>query len=133
MNGKPVRLLFVCVGNAGRSQMAEAFLNSLAQGKAVATSAGTAPAGRVDPLVIKIMQEEAIDISVAVPKQLTQEMLDKADRVITMGCGVEGVCPAKRVTAEDWGLPDPKGKSIDEVRLIRDEIKTRVMKLIEKL
>jgi arsenate reductase len=127
------KVLFVCVGNAGRSQVAEAFFNSLAKGKAVASSAGTVPASRVDPLVIKLMQEEGIDISGAVPKMLTQEMLDKADRVITMGCGVENVCPAKWIATEDWGLPDPKGKTIEEIRLIRDDIRTRVIRLLDSI
>lgn len=127
------KVLFVCVGNAGRSQMAEAFFNHLAGGRNIATSAGTVPAGRVDPLVVQLMQEDGIDISSATPGMLTQEMLDDAGRVITMGCGVEGVCPARWVTAEDWGLPDPKGKTMDEVRYIRDQIKERVIRLLNEL
>jgi len=119
------RVLFVCVGNAGRSQMAEAFFNHLAPDNAVACSAGTLPADRVDPLVVELMLEEGIDISHAVPKKLTGEMMNNADRIITMGCGVEGVCPAKWITTEDWGLADPKGKSIDDIRHIRDEVKKR--------
>lgn len=127
------QVLFICVGNAGRSQMAEAFFNNLAKGKAIASSAGTAPAGRVAPEVIKLMQEEGIDIRGAAPKLLTKEMLDTANHVITMGCGAEGVCPAKWIATEDWGLDDPKGKSIDEIRQIRDDIKMRVIKLIKSL
>lgn len=127
------RVLFVCVGNAGRSQMAEAFFNHLAAGKAVSSSAGTVPAGRVDPVVVRLMQEEGIDISAAVPKLLTQEMLDNTDHVVTMGCGAENVCPARWIATEDWGLPDPKGRPIEDVRQIRDEIKRRVVMLLKDM
>ncbi len=125
-------VLFVCVGNSGRSQMAEAFLNDLVNGKARAISAGTKPASAVDPRTIEVMREVGIDISAARPKALTMEMLEQADRVVTMGCGTEGVCPASFVETEDWQLEDPKGKSLEEVRRIRDEIKTRVTRLLEK-
>jgi len=125
-------VLFVCVGNSGRSQMAEAFLNDLVNGKARAISAGTKPASAVDPRTIEVMREVGIDISAARPKALTMEMLEQADRVVTMGCGTEGVCPASFVETEDWQLEDPKGKSLEEVRRIRDEIKTRVKRLLEK-
>jgi len=125
-------VLFVCVGNSGRSQMAEALFNQAAGGKARAISAGTKPASAVDPRTIEVMREAGIDISMARPKALTMEMLDQADRVVTMGCGVEGVCPASFVETEDWQLEDPKGKSLEEVRRIRDEIKTRVTRLLEK-
>ncbi len=124
-------MLFVCVGNAGRSQMAEGFFNHLANGKARAISAGTKPASAVDPKTIEVMREVGIDISAARPKALTMEMLDQASRVVTMGCGAEGVCPASFVETEDWQLEDPKGKPIEEVRRIRDEIKAKVMKLLE--
>ena len=125
-------VLFVCVGNSGRSQMAEAFFNQAAGGKARAISAGTKPASAVDPQTIEVMREVGIDISGAKPKALTMEMLEQADRVVTMGCGVEGVCPASFVETEDWQLEDPKGKSLEDVRRIRDEIKTRVTRLLEK-
>jgi arsenate reductase len=125
-------VLFVCVGNSGRSQVAEAFFNQAAGGKARAISAGTKPAAAVDPRTAEVMREVGIDISVAKPKALTMEMLDQADRVVTMGCGTEGVCPASFVETEDWQLEDPKGKSLEEVRRIRDEIKTRVTRLLEK-
>jgi len=124
-------VLFVCVGNSGRSQMAEAFFNQAAGSKARAISAGTKPAGAVDPRTIEVMREVGIDISAARPKALTMEMLEQADRVVTMGCGAEGVCPASFVETEDWQLEDPKGKSLEEVRRIRDEIKTRVTRLLE--
>jgi len=126
-------VLFVCVGNTGRSQMAEAFFNQLAGGKAKASSAGTNPANIIDPPVVQAMKEMGIDISSNRPKKLTVEMLNQADKVITMGCGAENVCPASFVETEDWGLEDPKGKSIDEVREIRDEIKSRVAKMLKNL
>jgi len=123
-------VLFVCVGNSGRSQMAEAFFNQAAGGKARAISAGTKPASSVDPQTVQVMREVGIDISAARPKPLTMEMLDRADRVVTMGCGVEGVCPASFVQTEDWQLEDPKGKPIEDVRRIRDEIRARVTRLL---
>jgi arsenate reductase len=127
------KALFVCVHNSGRSQIAEAFFNYLAEGKAVATSAGTKPAARVNPTVIEAMREVGVDISNQRPKPLTLEMLENADRVITMGCDVEGVCPATFVPTEDWQLEDPEGKPIDKVREIRDEIEAKVRNLIEEI
>src|SRR3990170_1226268 len=115
--------LFVCIHNSGRSQMAEAFFNLLAKGKARAISAGTQPADKVNPVVAEAMREVGIDISSHKPKSLTLEMMEKADRVITMGCGAEAVCPAALAETEDWALDDPKSKSLDRVRKIRDEIK----------
>ncbi len=126
------KVLFVCVHNSGRSQMAEAFFNHYAAGKAGAISAGTQPASHVDQTVVKAMKEIGIDISSRRAKALTAEMLDSADRVITMGCGSEGVCPAAFVPVEDWQLEDPEGQSIDKVRAIRDEIESRVKRLIEE-
>ncbi len=120
------KVLFVCVHNSGRSQMAEAFFNELAKGKIMAFSAGTAPAPAVDPTVVEVMKEAGIDLSRNVPKALTPDMLDGAVRVITMGCGVEGICPATFTETEDWDLEDPKGQSIEKVRKIRDKIKARV-------
>jgi protein-tyrosine-phosphatase len=113
--------------------MAEAFFNFMAKGKALSFSAGTMPSDRVDPVVVGLMRELDIDISNKKPKQLTAEMLKDAKRVITMGCSTEGVCPATLVETEDWGLPDPKGKSKEEIRKIRDEIKSRVSKLLEEI
>ena len=126
-------VLFVCVHNSGRSQMAEAFLNEQGKGRARAHSAGTSPANAVDPTVVAVMEEIDIDISRNVPRALTLDLLDQADRVVTMGCGVEGICPATSVETEDWGLDDPKGKSLEEVRRIRDEIRARVEKLVREL
>ena len=125
-------VLFVCVHNAGRSQMAEALFNHLAKGKAKAFSAGTSPASSISPTVVQVMRELDIDISHHRPKALTLEMIQQANKVVTMGCGVEGVCPATFTETEDWGLADPKGKSLEKVREIRDEIKGRIVKMLEK-
>jgi len=113
--------------------MAEAFFNQMAAGKAVATSAGTRPAAQVNPTVIAAMREVGIDISRQRPKALTLEMLESADRVITMGCSVEETCPASFVPTEDWELDDPEGKSLEEVRKIRDAIKDHVETLVKEL
>ena len=128
-------ILFVCVHNAGRSMMAEAFFNQMAKGKAQAYSAGTQPADKVNPVVAEAMKEIGIDISGNKPKALTLEMVEQADRMITMGCGDDaaGLCPAKIIETEDWALDDPKGKSLEQVREIRDEIKARVTKLLTEI
>jgi protein-tyrosine-phosphatase len=128
-------VVFVCVHNAGRSQMAEAFFNQMAQGKGGAISAGTQPGGQVNPVVVTAMREAGIDISQNKPKMLTLEMIEKADKMITMGCGADagGLCPASFTETEDWVLDDPKGKTLPEVRLIRDEIKKRVSELLENI
>jgi protein-tyrosine-phosphatase len=125
------KVLFVCVHNSGRSQMAEAFFEHYAAGKAEVFSAGTRPASHVDQTVVKTMREIGIDISSKRPKALTSEMLDSANRVITMGCSVEGVCPAAMVPTEDWQLEDPEGKPIEKVREIRNEIEAKVKTLLE--
>ena len=129
------KVLFVCIHNSGRSQMAEAFFNKLAEGKAIGLSAGTRPADDVNPVVVEAMNEVGIDISNNKPKMLTIDMVDSADRMITMGCGAEAeeVCPASFIETEDWALDDPHGQSIGEVRKIRDDIKDRVMNLIDEL
>ena len=128
-------VLFVCVHNSGRSQMAEAFFNSLAKGKANAISAGTQPADKVNPIVVEAMREVGLEISGNKPKMLNLDMATSAMRMITMGCGADAgaVCPASLVETEDWELDDPSGKPIEEVRKIRDEVKRRVEKLIEEL
>lgn len=125
-------VLFVCVHNSGRSQMAEAFFNQLAKGQAQAISAGTQPAASVNPVAVEAMRQVGLDISHNNPKALTIEMLHQADRAITMGCGASDACPAGFVPSEDWALPDPQGKSLAEVVRIRDEIKRRVVRLIEE-
>jgi protein-tyrosine-phosphatase len=126
-----MRLLFVCVGNAGRSQIAEAFAKKYGMD---ASSAGTLPASEVNPVVVQVMNELGIDISSAKPKMLTGEMVEEADLVVTMGCSVEEVCPAPMIARMqkkllDWNLEDPKGKSIERVRQIRDEIEHKVAEL----
>jgi arsenate reductase (thioredoxin) len=127
------KILFVCTHNAGRSQMAEAFFNKMVRGRAEGISAGTQPGDKVNPLVVEAMREVGIDIRERKPKMLTLEMIESVDRVITMGCGTEGVCPASFVPTEDWQLEDPEGKPIEQIRKIRDDVKTRVEKLIEEL
>lgn len=113
--------------------MAEAFFNRLAEGKSKAVSAGTVPADTIDPTVVEAMTEVGMDISGKKPKLLTPEMMESAGRVITMGCGVETVCPATLVESKDWGLEDPQGKTIEKVREIRDEIRARVIKMLEEI
>ncbi len=125
------KVLFVCVENAGRSQMAEAFAKRYSL---VASSAGTIPASQVNPTVVKVMTEKGIDLSKATPKVLTPSMISEANLVVTMGCSVEDVCPAPLVAKMrkklvDWHLEDPKGKPVEEVRKIRDEIEHRVAQL----
>ena len=128
------RVLFVCVENAGRSQMAEAFANHYGKGKLVASSAGVMLADRVNPLVVEVMKEKEIDISMNKPKILTMKMAEDADLIITMGCSVEKICPAPLLkNVIDWELEDPKGKPIEEVREIRDEIEAKVLKLIAEI
>lgn len=128
-------ILFVCVQNSGRSQMAEAFFNQMAKGKAQAISAGTQPADKVNPVVAEAMKEVGIDISGNKPKALTLEMVEQADRMITMGCGDDaaGLCPAKIIETEDWALEDPKEKSLEQVRKIRDQIKAKVSELLTEV
>jgi len=113
--------------------MAEGFFNKLAGGKAQALSAGTQPADKVNPVVVEVVREIGIDISGNKPKALTMDMMEKANKVITMGCGAETVCPATFVETEDWALDDPEGKTFEQVRKIRDEIEARVIKLVEEI
>ena len=128
-------VVFVCVHNAGRSQIAEAFFNQMAQGKAFALSAGKQPGDKVNPVVVAAMKEAGIDISSSKPKMLTPEMIEKADKMITMGCGDDagGLCPAGFIETEDWALDDPQGKSLAQVRIIRDEIQQRVNRLLQRM
>ncbi|GHB71725.1 MULTISPECIES: arsenate reductase ArsC [Streptomyces] len=125
-------VLFVCVHNAGRSQMAAAFLTHLSQGRIEVRSAGSAPADAVNPAVIEAMKEAGIDISVEIPKVLTTEAVQASDVVITMGCGDAcPVFPGKQYL--DWKLEDPAGQGIDAVRPIRDQIEARVRVLSAEL
>lgn len=129
---KPL-ILFVCVHNAGRSVMAEAFLKRVAGDRYQAMSAGTDPADRPHPEVVSAMREVGIELDSAPGRLLTQEMAERADLVIGMGCAVEEACPALTVPLEDWALDDPKGKSPEEVAAIRDAVSARVEELVARL
>ena len=123
-------VIFACVHNAGRSQMAAAFFNAMARpGQARAVSAGTEPGPRVHPEVVEAMREVGIDLASARPQLLTDQLARQADLLITMGCG--DACPAVGdLERDDWPLADPKGQPIERVREIRDEIRARVSKLL---
>ena len=125
-----ITVLFACVHNAGRSQMAAAFFNKFADpSKALAISAGTDPADKVHPEVLEVMREAGIDLSQTKPQKLTDELAGRIQVLITMGCGES--CPVvPGVLRDDWPVEDPKGLPIEKVRKIRDEIKDRVRKLI---
>ncbi len=122
-------VLFVCRHNTGRSQMAEAYLRQLSGDSVEVASAGTIAADRPDPGVVALMAEDGVDISSARPKLLDPIVAERADRIITMGCDVEGV---PRIDA-DWGLPDPKGQPPERVREIRDMVKQKVSDLLATL
>jgi arsenate reductase len=124
------KVVFACVRNAGRSQMAAAFFNQLANPRlAHAVSAGTDPADRVHPVVVEVMQEAGIDMSGSRPQRLTAALARDAVLLVTMGCGDR--CPfVPGVTVADWPLPDPKDRPIEEVRRIRDDVRTRVGALV---
>lgn len=125
-------VLFVCLHNAGRSQMSQALFERSVTGGHRALSAGTTPAEHVHPEVIEVMQELGIDLSDRKPQLLTRELAEQADIVVTMGCGDEcPYIPGKRYI--DWDLPDPKGRSLDEVRAIRDDIARRIDSLLADL
>ena len=131
MSDKP-SVLFVCVHNAGRSQMAAAYLTHLSAGRVEVRSAGSEPADQVNPSAVEAMAEEGIDITAKTPKILTTEAVKDSDVVITMGCGDTcPIFPGKRY--EDWELEDPAGKGVDSVRPIRDDIKARILNLLEEL
>ena len=131
MTAKP-SVLFVCVHNAGRSQMAAAYLAHLSGGAVEVRSAGSAPASEVNPAVVAAMLEEGIDIGAEKPKVLTVDAVQGSDVVITMGCGdVCPVFPGKRY--EDWMLADPAGQGVEAVRPIRDEIRARIEALLAEL
>jgi len=125
-------VLFVCIHNAGRSQMAAGYMRALSGGAVQVRSGGSEPGDQINPMAIAAMAEEGIDISEGIPQLMTTEQVRDSDVVITMGCGdVCPIFPGKRY--EDWELVDPKGKSIDEVRPIRDDIKARVAALLAEV
>ena len=125
-------VLFVCIHNAGRSQMAAGYMSALSGGAVTVRSGGSEPGSEINPVAILAMAEEGIDISAGVPQLMTTEAVRESDVVITMGCGdVCPIFPGKRY--EDWELVDPAGKGIDEVRPIRDDIKSRIEALLAEL
>lgn len=132
MADRPV-VLFVCVHNAGRSRMAEAFFNRLASNRYEGVSAGTLPTAAPHPEVVKAMVATGIGLADRPGRLLTPELAERATRIVGMGCDVEEACPALRVPLEDWKLEDPKGRSPEEVSAIRDQIERRVEQLVREL
>ena len=131
MSDKPT-VLFVCVHNAGRSQMAAGYLKHLSAGAVEVLSAGSEPTDQINPTAVEAMAEDGIDITGSVPKVLTTDAVKESDVVITMGCGDTcAIFPGKRY--EDWELADPAGRGIEAVRPIRDDIKARIVKLLDEL
>ncbi len=127
-------ILFVCVENAGRSQMAEAFFRKYALKKFNVISAGTIPSTQLNPLVVKVMQEIGINLDDQQPKLLSNNMIENSFKTINLGCMDKESCPSLFVKdVLDWNISDPKEKSIDEVRKIRDKIKVEIMNLIDSL
>ncbi len=127
------KVLFVCVENAGRSQMAEAFAKKYGEDRFTVLSAGNKPSEKVNPVVIEVMKEKDIDISQNKPKLLTLQMAQESDLIVTMGCDDQGICPGPFFKPTvDWKLEDPKGKSIKKVREIRDQIENQVLDLLRK-
>jgi arsenate reductase len=125
-------VIFACIHNAGRSQMAAAWFNALSDSsRARAISAGTAPGARVHPEVLEAMREVGIDLAQQQPQKLTDELASQAQMLVTMGCGEQ--CPAiPGLKRDDWPLEDPKGKPVERVREIRDEVRARVLELLER-
>jgi len=128
----PKNILFVCVENAGRSQMAEAFFKKYAGDKFDAVSAGTSPSFKLNPLVIQVMREIGIDMTAQFPKKLSDSMIINSSKTVNMGCMDKESCPALFVNdVLDWNISDPKEKSIEQVRIIRDQIKHKILILID--
>lgn len=134
---KTTQILYVCVHNAGRSQMAEAFTNALAEEMrlpVIGISAGTMGGKTLNPAAVEVMKEAGISLHGQQPKLITQEMVDSSDRIISMGCGVDAsACPARLLLTEDWDLDDPAGQPIEKVREIRDQIRGRVEALLAEV
>jgi len=130
----PQNILFVCVENAGRSQMAEAFFRKFAPSRFNASSAGTTPSSQLNPIVIQVMKEVGIDVMNQHPKLLSDFMIENSSKTVNMGCMDKESCPSLFVKdVVDWNISDPKEKSLDEVRIIRDTIKSEVINLIKTL
>jgi protein-tyrosine-phosphatase len=130
----PENILFVCVENAGRSQMAEAFFRKFAPSRFNVSSAGTTPSSQLNPIVIQVMKEVGIDVMNQHPKLLSDFMIENSSKTVNMGCMEKESCPSLFVKdVLDWNISDPKEKSLDEVRIIRDTIKSEVMNLIKTL
>ena len=128
------KVLFVCVENAGRSQMAEAFFKKYAADSFDVTSAGTTPSSQLNPIVVQVMKEVGIDLTQQSPKLLSDNMINDSEKTINMGCMDKESCPALFVNdILDWNIEDPKEKTIEQVRLIRDDIKSKVLQFIESL
>ncbi|HSQ49572.1 MAG TPA: arsenate reductase ArsC [Candidatus Deferrimicrobiaceae bacterium] len=126
-------ILFVCIENSGRSQMAEAFGKYYGKDKLIISSAGNKPSDKVNPVVVQAMKEKGIDISQNMPKLITAQMAMDADLIVTMGCSTQGICPGPFFkTTIDWKLEDPKEKPIEKVREIRETIENLVKKLVDE-
>jgi len=127
-------ILFVCVENAGRSQMAEAFFKKFAKNKFNVLSAGTSPSSNLNPIVVSVMEEIGIDLKNQNPQLLSSSMIENSNKTVNMGCMDKESCPSLFVKdIENWNIDDPKGKSIEDVRKIRDQIKNDVLNLINSL
>jgi arsenate reductase len=127
-------VLFVCVENAGRSQMAEGFFRKYAPREYMTLSAGTKPSGEINPLAIEVMKEIGIDISCQKSKEVTEDMMRDSTKIVNMGCMDKSFCPTLFISCIiDWGIEDPKGKPIEKVRGIRDDIDKRVRQLAAEL
>ncbi|QLH10519.1 low molecular weight phosphatase family protein [Nitrosarchaeum sp. AC2] len=128
------KILFVCVENAGRSQMAEAFFKKFMPKGFEVISAGTKPSDKVNPIVLQAMNEIGIDMQNQTPKKISQQIISESEKAVNMGCIDQESCPALFLKdVLDWQIPDPKGKPIEQVREIRDQIKSKVMDLIKSL
>ncbi len=131
---EPKNILFVCVENAGRSQMAEAFFKKYAKNQFHVISAGTSPSSHLNPVVVSVMNELGIDLENQKPQLLSSSMIENSNKTVNMGCMDKESCPSLFVKdVDDWNIEDPKGKSIEDVRKIRDQIKNDVLNLLNSI
>ena len=131
---EPKNILFVCVENAGRSQMAEAFFKKYAKNQFNVISAGTSPSSHLNPVVVSVMNELGIDLENQKPQLLSSSMIENSNKTVNMGCMDKESCPSLFVKdVDDWSIEDPKGKSIDDVRKIRDQIKNDILNLLNSI